>query len=210
MILKREVAFFAVILVFALAVSFVAFNRSYNGPFDLAIRLLALNGFIALSVAAMMTPFLKEVTLFFKKSFIKVHHYFAAAGLLLITLHPVAIVIQALNPMLLLPNVGSFYLFLFYGGSVALISIYVAFGFVLLRKKFTSHWRPFHALMYVALFFGVVHANLAGLDFRNGYLMVIYDGLFAGVAGAFVLKRWQFYRIRVRRKKPLVTDQHKN
>lgn len=199
MLLKREVAFFSVIVVFALAVSLFAFTMRYIGPFDLALRLFALNGFIALSVAAMMTPFLKEVTLFFKKSFIKVHHYFAAAGLLLITLHPVAVVIQALNPMLFLPNVRSLYLFLFYGGSVALISIYVAFGFVLLRKKFTSHWRPFHALMYVALFFGVVHANLAGLDIQNVYLMVIYDGLFAGVVVTFVLKRWQFYRIKARR-----------
>lgn len=90
---------------------------SYNGPFALAIRLLALNGFLALSVAAMMTPFIKEITVFFKKSFIKMHHYFAAAGLLLITLHPLAVVIQALNPTLLLPNAGSFYLFLFYGGA---------------------------------------------------------------------------------------------
>ena len=139
MILKKELAFFAIIIIFALAVSLYAFSMFYIDPFDLTIRLLALNGFIALSVAAMLTPFLKEVTVFFKKSFVKVHHYFAAAGLLLITLHPIAITIQALNPSLLLPNVGSLYLFLFYGGSVALISIYVAIGAALLRKKITAH-----------------------------------------------------------------------
>ena len=111
---------------------------NYFDPLDLAIRLFALNGFLALSIAAILTPFIKEVTLFFKKSFLNIHHYFAAAGLLLITLHPVAIVIQALNPALLLPDFGSFYLFLFYGGSVALIAIYAAFGAVLLRKKL---WR---------------------------------------------------------------------
>lgn len=173
---------------------------SYNGPFALAIRLLALNGFLALSVAAMMTPFIKEITVFFKKSFIKMHHYFAAAGLLLITLHPLAVVIQALNPTLLLPNVGSFYLFLFYGGSVALIAVYAAFGAVLLRKKVMAYWRPFHALMYVALFFGVVHANMSGMDFQSIYLKIIYDSLFAGAMVAFGLKRWQFYRIKSRRK----------
>jgi hypothetical protein len=48
-------------------------------PLDLAIQLLALNGFLALSIAAVMTTFLKEVTLFFKKFFITIHHYFAAA-----------------------------------------------------------------------------------------------------------------------------------
>jgi hypothetical protein len=51
-------------------------------PLTLTIRILALNGYLALSIAAIMTPFLKEVTLFFKKSFTKIHHYFAAAGLL--------------------------------------------------------------------------------------------------------------------------------
>ena len=110
MVLKRTLAFFAAIIMFALAVSIVAFSTSYIDPFDLTIRLLALNGFIALSVAAILTPFIKEVTLFFKKSFIKVHHYFAASGLLLITLHPISVVIQALNPALFLPNVRSFYL----------------------------------------------------------------------------------------------------
>lgn len=115
MVLKRNAGFFAVIILFALAVSLVALTARNIDPFDLTIRLLALNGFIALSVAAILTPFIKEVTLFFKKSFIKVHHYFAASGLLLITLHPISMVIQALNPALFLPNVGSFYLFLFYG-----------------------------------------------------------------------------------------------
>jgi hypothetical protein len=82
-----------------------------------------------------MTPFIKEITLFFKKSFIKVHHYFAAAGLLLITLHPIAVVVLTLSPTILLPNFASIYSFFFYGGSIALIAIYVAFGAVLLRKK---------------------------------------------------------------------------
>ena len=143
--------------------------------------------------------FHKRGKLFFKKSFTKVHHYFAAAGLVLITLHPIAVSIQALNIAILLPNLRSPYLFLFYGGSVALISIYIAFGAVLLRRKINAYWRPFHALMYMALFFGVVHANLIGFDLQNIYFKVVYDALFAGVLVAFGLKRWQFHRIKARR-----------
>ena len=102
---------------------------------DASIRLLALNGYIALSVAAILTPFIKEVTLFFKKSFIKVHHYFAAAGLLMITLHPIAVAILFVNPSILLPNFESLSTFFFYGGSVALIAIYTAFGAVFTKKS---------------------------------------------------------------------------
>ncbi len=202
MVLKRELAFHAVIILFALAVSLFALDLDISNVMDASIRLLALDGYIALSVAAILTPFIKEVTLFFKKSFIKVHHYFAAAGLLMITLHPIAVVILFDNPGILLPNFASLSNFFFYGGSVALMALYTAFGAVLLRRKVIAYWRYFHALMYVALFFGVVHANLWGRDFENDFVVVIYDGLFAAAIAAFVLKRWQFYRIKQKRNRP--------
>jgi methionine sulfoxide reductase heme-binding subunit len=201
MILKRELAFFAIIIIFGLSVSLFAFSMGNSNLLNLTIRLLALNGYIALSIAAIMTPFLKEITLFFKKSFVKVHHYFAAAGLLLITLLPIAVFIQTSDLTVFLPNFESIYFFFFLGGTIALILIYVAFGVVLIRRKIVAYWRPFHMLMYLALFIGIVHANLRGTDFQNIYLAIIYDALFAAALSAFVLKRWQFYRIKMRAKK---------
>ena len=132
---RKELVFFAVIILFALAVSLVAYSIDSANPYNLAVRLLAINGFIALSIATILTAFLKEVTLFFKKPFTRIHHYFAAAGLALITLHPIVLAIQLLNPAVFLPNLNSLYLFLFFGGRQALIIIYIAFAAVLLRKK---------------------------------------------------------------------------
>jgi len=200
MVLRKELTFFSAIIVFALAVSLVAFAVESNNPWNLTVRLLALNGFIALSIAAIMTAFLKEITLFFRKPFTRVHHYFAAVGLVLITLHPITLSIQYLNPAVFLPNLGSLYLFLFFGGRQALIIIYIAFAAVLLRRKMMAYWRPFHALMYVALFFGIVHADLSGTDFRNIAILVVYNGLFLVVLTAFILKRWQFYRVKAGQK----------
>jgi len=201
MVLRKEIAFFSAIIVFALVVSLVTFAVEYSNPWNLTVRLLALNGFIALSIAAIMTAFLKEITLFFKKPFTRVHHYFAAAGLVFITLHPITLAIQYLNPAVFLPNLGSLYLFLFFGGRQALIIIYIAFAAVLLRRKMMAYWRPFHSLMYVALFFGIVHADLSGTDFSNIAILVVYNGLFLAVLTAFILKRWQFYRVKARQKK---------
>ena len=62
MVLKKELAFFILIIVFALAISLFALSIHYIDPFDLTIRLLALNGYIALSIAAILTPFIKEVS----------------------------------------------------------------------------------------------------------------------------------------------------
>jgi predicted ferric reductase len=201
MVLRNEIVFFAVVVVFALAVSLIAFAVDSSNPWNLAVRLFALNGFIALSVATIMTAFLKEITLFLKKPFTRVHHYFAAAGLVLITLHPVTLAIQFSNPAVFLPNLNSLYLFLFFGGRQALIIIFIALAAVLLRRKITRYWRWFHALMYAALFFGLVHGILSGRDFMNPAILVVFSVLFAAAVAAFALKRWQFYRIK-RRKKP--------
>jgi sulfoxide reductase heme-binding subunit YedZ len=202
MVLKKEVGFFALIAAYAIEVSIAAFLFTHTDPTLLLIRLLALNGYIALSIAAIMTPFLKEITLFFKKPFTKIHHYFAAVGLVLITLHPLTYAFLFATPSVLLPNFDSIYLFFYWGGSVALITIYVAFMSVLLRRKITAYWRSFHALMYVALFFGVVHSNLLGQDLLNFVpIRIAYDGLFAGAILAFALKRWQFHKIKARSRK---------
>ncbi len=210
MILKREIVFFTIVIMFGLAISLFAYSLGHSDPLTLTIRLLALNGYIALSIAAIMTPFLKEITLFFKKSFTKVHHYFAAAGLLLITLLPIAVFIQTFDPSIFLPNFVSLYFFFFFGGFIALIFIYVAFVAVLLRKKIVAYWRSFHMLMYLALFIGIVHANLRGTDFQNLYIQIIFDSLFVGALAAFVLKRVQFYRIRMKVRKIKKMSQIKN
>jgi hypothetical protein len=201
MILKREIGFFALIVSFGLAVSLLAISLGHSDTLTLSLRLFALNGYISLSVAVIMTPFLKEITLFFKKSFTKVHHYFAVAGILLISLHPIAVFIQALSLAVFLPNFMSLYLFFFYGGFVAIILIYLAFGAALLRRKIVTFWRPFHMFIYLALFVGVVHANLRGTDFSNLYIKIIFDALFAGAVISFCLKRFQFYRLKIRTNK---------
>jgi hypothetical protein len=210
MVLKRELAFFSLIIFLGFIVSFGAFSIGNSNLLTLVIRLFALNGYIALSIAAIMTPFLKEITLFFKKSFVKVHHYFAATGLLLITLLPIAVFIQTLDPTEFLPNFESPYFFFFFGGIIALILTYVAFGAVLIRKKIVAYWRPFHMLMYLALFVGIVHANLRGTDFQNIYLAILFDTFFAAVLATFFIKRRQFYRLRMRSKKIKLTSQNNN
>jgi DMSO/TMAO reductase YedYZ heme-binding membrane subunit len=206
MILKREIAFFGLVFLFGLAVSLLAYSITPTDPLTLTIRLIALNGYIAVSIAAIMTPFLKEITLFFKKSFVNVHHCFAAVGLLFLTLLPFTILMQGMstnyvNWAAFVPNFTTFYLFFFYGGTVALILIFAAFGAALVRRKIPSYWRPLHALMYLALFVGIIHANLIGIDFGNIFIKIVFDGLFVTVLAAFVLKRWQFYRIKAKVKK---------
>jgi DMSO/TMAO reductase YedYZ heme-binding membrane subunit len=95
-----------------------------------------------------------------------------------------------------LPNIASWELFWKLAGRPAFIILYVAVGAALLRAKAPRYWRPFHALMYVVLLFGIVHANLIGEDFENIGIMLIFDTLFIASMVSFAFKRYKNYQSR--------------
>jgi predicted ferric reductase len=159
-------------------------------------RVFGLYGFVFLSVATLITPFLKEVTLVFGKPFLRVHHAFSILGVVLITLHPVFNAIDRFSLSVFLPNIASWELFWKLAGRPAFIILYVAVGAALLRAKAPRYWRPFHALMYVVLLFGIVHANLIGEDFENIGIMLIFDTLFIASMVSFAFKRYKNYQSR--------------
>jgi DMSO/TMAO reductase YedYZ heme-binding membrane subunit len=142
-------------------------------------------------VATLITPFLKEVTQTFGKPFLKVHHSFSIMGIVFITLHPVFNAIERLSLSVFIPNFSSWDTFWRLAGRPAFILFYIAVFAAVLRAKAPKYWRTFHALMYVVLLFGIVHANLIGTDFENFGVMLIYNALFAAALAAFALKRYR-------------------
>ena len=123
----------------------------------LAVRFFGLYGYLFLSVATLVTPFMREVTQAFGRPFLKVHHGFAVLGLVFITLHPVFNAIE-FSLSVFVPRFDSWNLFWLLAGRPAFILLYVAVFAVFLRAKAPKYWRAFHALMYVVLFFGIAHA----------------------------------------------------
>jgi DMSO/TMAO reductase YedYZ heme-binding membrane subunit len=167
-----------------------------DGVPHVLVRLLGLYGFLLLGVATLITPFLAEVTRVFGRPFLKVHHAFSVFGIAFITLHPVFNAVQRLSLAVFVPRFDSWELFWMLAGRPALIILYVALLAVFLRKKIPKYWRPFHALMYVVLLFGIVHANLIGDDFANLGIMIIFDALFLASLASFAYKRYLNYRTR--------------
>mgnify|MGYP000134032735 CR=1 FL=1 len=117
----------------------------------LAVRFFGLYGYLFLSVATLITPFLREVTQAFGRPFLKVHHSFAIVGLILVTLHPVFNAIERLSLSVFVPRFDSWNLFWLFAGRPAFILIYIAVFAAFLRVKSAKYWRTFHALMYVAV-----------------------------------------------------------
>lgn len=158
--------------------------------FDFTVRLFALWGYLAIAIATLMTPFLKEIYKNFGRPFIKIHHLFAAIGLACATLHPVLFAIEMSNWRVFIPDFSSWYNFWRLGGRPALILLYVAIIGVLIRKNIKKYWRAIHALMYVVLLLGFVHGVIIGTDFANIGIMIIFSIIFASSVLAFIYKRY--------------------
>ena len=181
----------AVILALYAFTGAVVLTAPYESPYNVIARLLALWGFLALSIATLLTPFLRQITEVFGRPFLSVHHTFAAVGLLLPTLHPVTLAIGSLNPAVFIPVCSPWQRFWALAGRPALYLLYIAFAAVILRKYIPKYWRWVHGLMYVVLLFAVVHGNLIGTDFENPVIWTIFNALFILVVAAFILKQWQ-------------------
>jgi DMSO/TMAO reductase YedYZ heme-binding membrane subunit len=185
----------AVVIAF-LALPDVLSTVEVDGVPHVLVRLFGLYGFLFLGVATLMTSFLAQVTRVFGRPFLKVHQTLSAFGIAFITLHPVFNAVQRLSLTVFVPRFDSWELFWMLAGRPALIILYVALLAVFLRKKIPKYWRPFHALMYVVLLFGIVHANLIGEDFANLGIMIIFDALFLASLASFAYKRYLNYQTR--------------
>jgi len=183
----------SLIIVIYLITLLIRVFSSINSTFDFFIRLFALWGYLSLSIAAIMTPFLKEIYKILGKPFIKIHHVFAFLGLILITFHPILFSIISRTTTVFIPSFASWYDFWLSAGRPALIILYIALIAVLFRKKFKS-WRLIHSLMYLMLIFGFVHGILIGTDFDNKAIIIIYSLLFTGSIASFVVKRVLLYK----------------
>ena len=149
-------------------------------------------------VATLITPFLKEITQAFGKPFLRIHHAFSVLGIVFITLHPVFNAIQRLSLSVFVPRFDSWKRFWMFAGRPAFIILYIALFAALLRTKAPKYWRPFHALMYIVLLFGIVHANLIGDDFENLGIMIIFNTLFFASIASFALKRYRNFRMKLK------------
>jgi len=198
MALKREGAVFLLgitVLAVIIALLFLP-SADQEEIAHLAVRFFGLYGYLFLSVTALITPFLREVTQAFGRPFLKVHHSFSILGVVFITLHPVFNAMERLSLSVFVPRFDSWILFWRLAGRPAFIILYLAVLAAILRTKAPKYWRAFHALMYVVLLFGIVHANLIGDDFQNLGIMVIFNVLFLASLASFALKRYRNYSLR--------------
>ena len=170
----------------------VAFSlSSFSSERSLWIRMFAMLGITCLFIASFCSAFTRQIYKHLGKPFLKVHHAFSITGLILITLHPVVLAVATANPAVFLPDFSSWDAFWRLAGRPALILIYVALAAILLKKVLKRSWRILHAMVYIALFFGVVHGLLLGQDHASAIINATYACMLAFMIAAFAWKRHQ-------------------
>jgi DMSO/TMAO reductase YedYZ heme-binding membrane subunit len=182
------------IIVLSVVIWLLVFPGSEEGFVSQLVMFFGLYGYLLLSVATMTAPFVKEAKKAFGASFTKVHHAFSILGLVFITLHPVFNAVDSLSLSVFVPNFTSWITFWTFAGRPAFIILYIAFFAAVLRRKVSKYWQLFHALTYIALLFGIVHANLLDDDFRTLGIVLIFDALFSASMASFAIKRLKNYR----------------
>jgi len=159
-------------------------------PLDYVLRGAALLGYFAVFLAIISSVYVRELTRFFGRSFIKTHHIVAVSGLILITIHPLTAALQASSLSVFVPDFSSFRAFLTTGGRPAWYLIGIAVLAALLRATWRKSWRQIHWLNYIAFWLATAHANLFGTDFFASPVLRVVSILMALAAVAvLVLKR---------------------
>jgi DMSO/TMAO reductase YedYZ heme-binding membrane subunit len=189
-----------IVAVYAL-VTVLFFTTEFPGDsYDYFIRLAVLYGYTSLFFATLSTVFMKELYKIFGKPFLTIHHIFAVAGLILITVHPVAFALKISKWEVFLIDISSWQSFWDLAGRPALYIFYIAAVIVLFRRKLNQKiWRVVHALNYVALTFAYIHGALIGTDFENLAILIIFTAMIVISYEVLIFKRYQKYKRKKKR-----------
>jgi hypothetical protein len=168
-------------------------------PFDALVRGAALLAYLLIFIASVTSLYLRELTRFFGRPFVTVHHFAAVTGLVAAVLHPLLVAVRAGSPSVFLPRFDSLGIFLTLGGRPALYLILIAAGAAVWRSSLGQRWRTVHWLNYLAFWLVTAHALLIGSSFLDQPATRALAWVLAiALLGAFIWKRVQTARLRAR------------
>jgi DMSO/TMAO reductase YedYZ heme-binding membrane subunit len=164
-------------------------------PLTWVIRTCAVLGYLCVFVAALSSIYMRELVRWFGRPFVKTHHVVTVTGLLLITLHPLAVALNFGSLGVFVQWYNSWLDVLRWGGRGAWYLIGIASLAALFRTRLSKQWRPVHWLNYLAFFLASAHAILLGSDFQSTAMKVIPIVLSLVLVAVYVRKRVQRGRI---------------
>lgn len=168
----------------------IIFWHGYDHYFQLFRRITGVTGITSLFIAILLSLLVRQSKQIFGIVYLKIHHYFSIAGLLLISFHPAIMAIDFGTARILIPDLSSWNSFLTNGGRSALYIIYLAVIAAILRRNIARYWRYFHALLYPAFLLGAIHGLRQGSDLKHPILLAMFIVMIAIVVIVFFYKKF--------------------
>jgi sulfoxide reductase heme-binding subunit YedZ len=163
--------------------------RPHGTPLNWLIRGAALMGYLAIFLSVLSSAYMRQLIRLFGRPFIKVHHILSVTGLVLVTLHPLGVAINAGGLSVFLPRFDSWVVFLELGGRPAWYLIAAASLAAALRKTIGRNWRTVHFLNYLAFLLVTVHGIMIGTDFQYTIVKAVSVALALVTVAIFIQKR---------------------
>ncbi len=160
-----------------------------GAPLYWLARGTAMVGYVAVFLAILSSAYMRELYRMLGRPFLWGHHVLSISGLILLTLHPIALAIALTNLSVFVPRFDSWTIFFQLAGRPALYLMWAASLGALLRKSWREGWRTLHQLNYVAFLLGTVHGILIGTDFGRPFLRLLPIAMALVVSFVFVRKR---------------------
>lgn len=184
-------------IVFALLLSLGVVALDVIGtPVSGVLRVAALIGYQGVFLASLSSLYLIELTKYFGRRFVKVHHVVSVTALITLFLHGGLVAWQFRGLGVFLPTFSSLQGFFQFGGAPALWLISVASLAALFRTTLRKQWRQIHWLNYLAFLLGTLHAQLLGANFQHLVVRIFSGAMAAALVAIFVIKRVRRWRRR--------------
>ncbi|HNR65263.1 MAG TPA: hypothetical protein PKJ95_03090 [Atribacterota bacterium] len=157
-------------------------------------RIVGMAGLSSLFITILLSLLIKESKKIFGINYVKIHHFFSMASVILISIHPVIAAISFGTITIFSPKLDSWNVFLTNAGCPALYLIYFAVITALFRKSILKYWKYFHYLLYPAFLLSAIHGILKGSDSDNRMMFFLVLVMTSVVTIIFFYKRFQNIR----------------
>jgi methionine sulfoxide reductase heme-binding subunit len=188
-----------VVLTLAVAGAVVALDP-LSAFIEGVIRMAAVSGYLMVFIATLSSNYMRELTRFFGRAFVRVHHFASITALVALLLHASTVAWRAGSISVFVPLLSSAQAFFSQGGRAGLWLVLIAAAVALLRKKIGKQWKTIHRLNYLAFLLGTIHAQMLGRNFQHPAVRIVSAAMAAGVVVVFVLKRRSEVRRRQQRR----------
>jgi len=179
----------------AALVGFVVMLDTSTVSIYTVIQAAALLGYLAVFFTSLSALFIRELTRFFGRSFMTIHHIVAIVGLSMLTLHAATVAWDYQSIRVFLPRFDSLQAFLELAGRPALWIFALTALTALMRKTIGKSWKTIHWLNYLAFLLGTIHAQLIGSSFQHLGIRIISAALAIILVWAFIWRRTRKRRL---------------